>query len=315
MITVKYKIILPLLALVLLLSLVVPGCGPKQEKHIIFTTGAWSGDWLTIYPIKILLEEEFGYTTEIAETSTPLAWTAVGTGSADLWSNGWLPNQQDLWDKYFDTVVNLGTIYGGGPHDPCLQFWAVPTYTSEEYGITSITDLENPDFVEMFDVDGDGIGDILGCDAAWRCAAVNDQMVIDYGFEGIYEQKYGSESMMMAAIEGSLKKNEPVLFYMYTPHPFFVDYPIGEGVTILEDPLEGWGELATIIKAANKEWVEANPEAANLIRQVKMTQDDIAWSMAEIAARGDDVETLTAITREWMAAHQAEIDAWVAAAK
>ena len=315
MITVKYKIILPLLVLVLLLSLLVPGCGPKQEKHIIFATGSWSGDWLTIYPIKILLEEEFGYTTEIAETSTPMAWTAIGTGSADLWSNGWLPNQQDLWDKYVDTVVNLGILYGGGPHDPCLQFWAVPTYTSEEYGITSITDLENPDFVEMFDVDGDGVGDILGCDAAWKCAAVNDQMVIDYGLEGIYEQKYGSESMMTVAIEGSMKKKEPVLFYFYTPHPIFVKYPIGEAVTILEDPLEGWGELATIIKAANKEWVEANPEAADLIRQVKMTQDDIAWSMAEIEARGDDVETLTAITREWMAAHQAEIDAWVAAAK
>jgi ABC-type proline/glycine betaine transport system substrate-binding protein len=46
-----------------------------------------------------------------------------------------------------------------------------------------------------------------------------------------------------------------------------------------------------------------------------MTQDDIAWSMAEIDARGDDVETLTAIAREWMAAHQAEVDSWLAAIK
>jgi len=86
-------------------------------------------------------------------------------------------------------------------------------------------------------------------------------------------------------------------------------------VTILEDPLGSWGELATIIKAANKEWVEANPEAAELIRQVKMTQDDIAWSMVEIDARGDDAETLTALAREWMAAHQSEVDSWLAAVK
>jgi ABC-type proline/glycine betaine transport system substrate-binding protein len=46
-----------------------------------------------------------------------------------------------------------------------------------------------------------------------------------------------------------------------------------------------------------------------------MTQDDIAWSMAEIDARGDDAETLTAIAREWMAANQAAVDSWVAAAK
>ena len=311
----KHKLIFSLLILVLVLSLAIPGCTAPEEKHIIFTTGAWSGDWLTIYPIKILLEEEFGYTTEIMDTSTPVAWTAVGTGSADVWTNGWLPNQQDVYDKYADTVDNLGIIYGGGPHDPCVQAWFVPTYVSEQYGITSITDLEDPQYAEMFDVDGDGIGDILGCDAAWKCAAVNDQMVIDYGLEGMYEQKYGAESMMTAAIVGAMKKNEPVLFYFYTPHPFFVNYPIGESVTILEDPLGGWGELATIVKAANKEWVKKNPEAANLIRQVVMTQDDIAWSMAEIDARGDDAETLTAIAREWMAANQAEVDSWVAAAK
>jgi len=312
---VKFKIIFPLLVLAVLASLLVPGCGPKQEKHIIFATGAWSGDWLTIYPIKILLEEEMGYTTEIAETSTPMAWTAIGTGSADLWSNAWLPNQEDLQAEYANTTESLGVIYGGGPEDPCLQAWFVPTPVSEEYGITSITDLENPDFAGMFDVDGDGIGDLLGCDAAWKCAAINDQMIVDYGLEGMYEQKYGSESMMMAAIEGYLRKDEPVLFYMYTPHPFFVNYPIGEAVTVLEDPLGGWGELATVIKAANKEWVKANPEAADLIRQVKMTQDDIAWSMAEIDARGDSAETLEAIAREWMAAHQADVDAWLAAVK
>ena len=311
----KSKWIFYLVAVILILALVIPGCAKPEEKHAIFATGAWTGDWLTIYPIKILLEEELGYTTEIAETSTPLAWTAVGTGSADLWTNAWLPNQEDLQAEYVDTAISLGIIYGGGPHDPCLQFWAVPTWVSEQYGITSVTDLDNPEFVEMFDVDDDGTGDVLGCDAAWRCAAVNDEMIIDYGLEGLYEQKYGAEAMMTVAIEGSLKKNEPVLFYFYTPHPIFVKYPLGESVFILEDPLGSWGELATIIKVGNVDWIAANPKAAELIRQVKMTQDDIAWSMAEIAARGDDAATLEAIAREWMAAHQAEVDSWVAAAK
>ena len=311
----KRKLIFSLLVLVLVLSLIMSGGCAKEEKHAIFTTGAWSGDWLTIYPIKILLEEELGYTTEIADTTTPMAWTAVGTGSADLWTDAWLPNQADLQAKYAETAISLGVIYGGGPHDPCLQFWAVSKQVSEEYGITSITDLDNPEFAEMFDTDGDGVGDLLGCDAAWKCAAVNDQMVIDYGLKGTYEQKYGAESMMTAAIIGHLKKNEPVLFYFYTPHPFFIDFPIGESIVILEDPLEGWGELATIIKVGNNEWIEKNPEAAELIRQVTMTQEDIAWSMVQIDERGDDAETLTAIAREWMAAHQAEVDAWIAAVK
>jgi glycine betaine/proline transport system substrate-binding protein len=189
------------------------------------------------------------------------------------------------------------------------------TYVSEQYGITSVEQLDNEEFVELFDVDDDGVGDVLGCDAAWKCAAINDEMIADYGLEGMYEQKYGAEAMMTVAIEGHMKKSEPVLFYFYTPHPIFVKFPIGESVTILEDPLGSWGELATIRKFGNKEWVEANPKAAELVRQIKMTQDDVGWSMAEIEARGDDVETLTAIAREWMAANQAAVDSWVAAVK
>jgi len=311
----KRKWILLLLAMVLVLSLVITGCAEKKEKHVIFTTGAWTGDWLPIYVPKILFEEELGYTTEIADLSTSAAWTAVGIGEADLWTNAWLPNQQRLWDKYEATVESLGLIYGG-PDDPCIQFWAVPTWVSEEYGITSVTDLDNPEFVKLFDTDGDGIGDLLGCDPAWGCAQINDQMIAGYELGDLYEQKYGAEIMMTAAILGHLKKDEPVLFYMYTPHPLFINYPIGESIFILEDPLEFWaGFAADIHKICNRDWVEANPEAAELLRQVEMTSDDIAWMMAEIEEKGDDAATLEALAREWMAEHQAEVDSWLEAIK
>lgn len=301
--------------MVLVLSLVITGCAEKKEKHIIFATGAWTGDWLTIYVPKIMFEEELGYTTEIADLSVPAAWTAVGMGEADLWTDAWLPNQQDLWDKYDATVESLGLIYGG-PDDPCIQFWAVPTWVSEEYGITSVTDLDDPEFVKLFDVDSDGIGDLLGCDPAWGCAVINDDMIAGYELGDLYEQKYGAEIMITAAILGHLKKDEPVLFYMYTPHPLFLNYPIGESIFILEDPLEFWaGFAADIHKIANRDWVVANPEAAELLRQVEMTSDDIAWMMAAIEEKGDDAATLEALAREWMAEHQAEVDSWLEAIK
>jgi glycine betaine/proline transport system substrate-binding protein len=130
-----------------------------------------------------------------------------------------------------------------------------------------------------------------------------------------YEQQYGAESMMTAAIEGRLKKTDPVLFYLYTPHPFFVRYPIGEDVVLLDDPEGFWGGSATIRKIGNVDWIEANPKAAELLRQMKMTSDDIAWMMAMIEEKGDDAATLEALAREWMGEHQSEIDSWVKAAK
>lgn len=304
----KHKIIFSLLALILVLSLVVPGCAEK-EKHVVFGTGAWSGDLLPIYPVKILLEEEFGYTTEIVDLAVAATWAAMAAGEVDLWMGSWQPNQEDLKEKYAATTEELGLIYGD-----CLQGWMVPTWVSEQYGITSVGDLKDPEIARMFDDDGDDIGDIMGCDAAWKCAAVTDEEIAGYELTGMYEQKYGAEAMMLAAIEGKMKKNEPVLFYMYTPNPFFVRFPAGESVVWLDDPKDFW-PVANVYTFGNKDWIKENPKAAKLCGLIEMTEDDVGWSMAEIEARGDDQATLEAIAREWIAAHQSEVDSWVEAAK
>ncbi|MFQ6121723.1 MAG: glycine betaine ABC transporter substrate-binding protein [Dehalococcoidales bacterium] len=310
----KHKLIFSLVVLVLVLSLIIPGCAqPKAEKHVIFGTGAWSGDWLEIYVPKILLEEQLGYTTEIADLSVPGTWAAMAAGEVDLWTNAWFPNQAGFAAEHAATTEWLDVVYGTAhsPDDVCLQFWAIPTWVAEETGITSVADLKDPKFAELFDVDGDGIGDVLGCDAAWKCAEMIDEEIVEYGLEGMYEQKYGAEAMMMAAIEGHLMKNEPVLFYLYTPHPFFVDFPIGESIFILEDPLNIWGGKATVYKFGNADWVAANPEAANIIRQMRFTSNDIAWSMKEIEEKGDAPETLEAMAREWMSEHQDDVNGWL----
>jgi len=304
----KHKWLLLLLAVVLVLTLVIAGCAEKKEKHAIFGWGQWTGDLPPIYVPKILLEEELGYTTEIAELSVAAIWAAMGAGEVDHWVS-WQPNQQDLKEKYASTTESLGLVYGD-----CLQGWLVPKWVSEQYGITSVTDLNDPEFAKMFDVDADGVGDIIGCDAAWKCADITDKEIAAYELGDLYEQKYGAEMMMTAAIEGRMKKNEPVLFYYYTPHPFFIRYPIGESVVWLDDPKDFW-PVANVYRFGNKGWIAENPKAATLLRQVKMTAADVGWFMAEIEARGDDSATLEAIAREWMAEHQTEIDSWLKAVK
>ena len=305
----KHKWILLLLTVVLALSLVTAGCAEKQEKHTIFCWGQWSGDWLTIYVPKILLEEEFGYTTEIAELSIPAGFAAIGAGEADLWTDSWQPNQKHLWDKYDATIDPLGVIY-----TDCFQGWLVPKWVFEQYGITTSADLNDPEIAKMFDVDGDGIGDLLGCDAAWTCGVRNDELLVEKGLDTLYKQVYAAEVMMEIAIEGYLKKHEPVLFYMYKPHPFFIKFPVGESVVWMEDAEEDWG-VVEVYKFGNVDWIAANPQAAELLRQVEMLPEDIEWIMAQIDEKGDATAVLEALVREWMAEHQTEIDSWLKAAK
>ncbi|MBA7486893.1 Glycine betaine/proline betaine-binding periplasmic protein [subsurface metagenome] len=190
----------------------------------------------------------------------------------------------------------------------------VPTWVSEQYGITSVSDLKDPEIAKMFDDDGDGIGDIMGCDAAWKCAAVIDEQIAGYELADLYEQKYGAEAMMMAAVEGKMMKDEPVLLYLYTPHPFFVRYPAGESLVWLDDPKDFW-PTAKVYAISSVDWIKNNPEATQLLNQVEFIPDDIGWIMTQVEEKGDSPEVLEAAAREWMAAHQSEVDAWIKAVK
>lgn len=306
----KRKLIFSILALVLILSLVViPGCAEEKEKHAILSWGQWSGEYMPLYVSKILLEDELGYTTEIADLSVPASWAAISAGEVDLFFSDWQPNQIDLKEKYAGQIEEFSLLYANN-----LQGWMVPKWVSEQYGITSVSDLNDPEIARMFDIDDDNIGDVLGCDAAWKCAAITDEEIAGYGLADLYEQKYGAEAMITAAIEGAMKKNEPVLFYMYTPNPFFVRYPVGESIVWLDDPKDFW-PVADAYAISSVDWIKNNPEAIKLLEKVEFETADVGWMMAQIEEKGDSAEVLETAAREWMAAHQTEVDSWLAVIK
>jgi len=294
--------------LVLVLSLVIPGCA-EEEKTVILGYDMSITNDLQNYVAKILLEEELGYSVEFAGMAIPAIFAGMAAGDVDVFTNTWQPNQAWLMEKYDTDIDFLGLVYDGG-----LQGWLVPTWFSQQYDVTEVSDLKDPEIAKLVDIDGDGTGDLLGCDAGWTCAGINDDELAAYELDDLYEQKYGAENLMMAAIMGRLKKNEPVLFYFWTPHQLWYTYSYSEDVVWLDDPKEFW-PVATVHMIANVKWIVENPKAAELLSHFQIPIMDVGWSMAEIKARGGDPETVEAIAREWMAAHQAEVDSWLAAIK
>ena len=307
----KKKIILWLMVVVLVLSAGMVGCASdSKEKSISFAYCGAIGDYLIIYVPKILLEEELGYTAEIIDLNIAAMWAAMSSGEVDTYTGVSMPNQEDAANKYSDTVSYLNTVYS-----PLLQGWLVPKWVADEYGLSQISDLNNPELSKLFDMDDDGVGDLMGGDAGWKATAINDEELEAYGLDELYTQKVGSEAMIRAAIEGAMTKNEPVLFYYWSPHPFFGRFPIGEDVVWLDDPKEFWPP-ATAEAFANSEWIAANPKAAELLRQMKISDiNDISWSIAQIEENSTDPAFLEQMSRDWIAKHQAEVDSWVDAAK
>lgn len=277
-----------------------------NPKHASFSVSMWTGDWLPTYVPKILLEDHLGYTTEIVSLSIPAGVAAISTGQVSLTTIVWMPNNEPLVNKYLGSKIeDLGEIY-----PECLQAIFIPAWVSDKYNITSIPDLNKPEYAEMFDIDQDGRGDWLGCDPGWICAKLNDECIKLYGLDKLYVQMMGAEHFLSAAMKGQMKKNKPVLVSQFYPHVMFLDYPKDKVMVVLDDPKDFW-VTAHVEKFANMKWVAENPKAAEIIRRVKMTGEDVMWQMAEVRKRGDDPATLESIAREWIKKNQATIDSWL----
>ena len=299
-----------LLAIVLVMSLIPAGCAPEAPKHVKFTSSNWIGDWLVVYVPKILVEDELGYTSEIVNVSVPAMWAALGANEINVTTIPWLPNQENFKKEYADRVEYLGVMYPDAPQGVFVPKWMY------DQGIRAVSDLNDPELAKQFDIDGDGKGDWLGCDPGWACAQQNDEFIEMYGLQDLYTQMVGDAHLLTAAFEGRMRENKPVMMYQFYPHQMFIDYPIGEAVMMLDDPMgyDKWF-TAQIEKFASKQWIAENPEATKLLRAIQVTTDDVMWSMEYIREKGDDPATLDAHAREWMAANKATVDSWLEAIK
>jgi len=118
--------------------------------------------------------------------------------------------------------------------------------------------------------------------------------------------------MMRAATIGALKKGEPVLFYLWTPHEFFAEYPFPDKVRWLKGTEKHYPVNRQSI-IANVNWVAQNPEAAKFLSRFKLpieefNQGVLAMSKVE---KPDDPQFLTRLARQWLEEHHDRVDSWL----
>src|SRR5690606_10685390 len=98
-------------------------------------------------------------------------------------------------------------------YDDTVRGWAVPTWFAEKYGVKTVQDLNNPQIARLLDRDGDGYGDLLGCEVGWTCHDQINYKLEAYGLTRLYRQIDASEQMINYAIRSALDNGEPVLFF------------------------------------------------------------------------------------------------------
>ena len=180
---------------------------------IKIAVNAWVGSAANANVAKDLLEQKLGYTVQLVEIDEFAQFPALSTGDLDATLEVWPSGHAKDRKKYID--ANNGVV-DGGPLGVIGQIgWWIPTYM--------LTD--HPDFATAAGLKGNeslfstaesgSAGQLLDGDPSYTTF---DQAIADnlgLNFKVVYA---GSEAAELTALDAAYKKQQPFLFYFWTPH-------------------------------------------------------------------------------------------------
>ena len=293
----------------------------------------WDTGWFQAEVYRILLQQ-LGYQVDDPVTmGNAEFYEAVAAGEVDMWASGWFP----LHDTYLSPdspVEAVGTAVDAG----ALQGYFVDLRTAETHGITGLGDLADPSVAELFDHDGDGRADLVGCDVGWSCAAVIDHHLDAYGLTDTVEHTQGDYSPLIAGTIDRWRAGEPVLFYTWTPNwtvgvmapgvdaawleTPFASLPADQSAALARTAVSGIRGCANdpcqtgwppndIRAVANTDFLDANPAVRTLLEQVAIPLADISAQNVRMIREGGDPADIRRHAAEWVQANQAIVAKWI----
>ncbi|MEM0980047.1 MAG: glycine betaine/L-proline ABC transporter substrate-binding protein ProX, partial [Cyanobacteria bacterium P01_H01_bin.58] len=203
--------------------------------------------------------------------------------------------------------------------------------TADEYGITSMEQLQDPEIAALFDSDGDGKANLTGCNPGWGCELVIEHHLDEYGLRDTVQHDQGQYVALIADTITRYEQGEPVLFYTWTPLWVSGVLQEGEDVTWMNVPYtslpEAQGEASEAdtsaegknlgffldqqVILANQEFIDNNPAAAKLFSLLEVPIADVSAQNQLIQDGEDSPEDIRGHAEAWIADNQAQFDGWI----
>ena len=305
-----------------------PGAGVTVQPAVATWTSAVPVSWVFVE-----LLGELGYDVEdpIA-LSNPVAYLAISEGDAHYWPNGWFPLHNAQLPDNFQEVATLFDA-----HCPAcgIQGYLVDKASVDEYGITGIEDFKRDEVRTAFDATGDGKADLFGCPPGWGCHEAINAMLDTFELHDYLNHVDAGYAANFAEALSRIDAGEPALYYTWGPSAWLLSLVPGEDVMwinapgILEDeaeraegvegavsdPIEMGYVAADIQVAANNDFLEANPAAAELFRQVSIPLTWISGVDQRMSEEGLSDAMVQPLAREWIEANRETVDRWLDSAR
>lgn len=290
----------------------------------------WAGSSGAANVIKIIVEEYLGEKTNIigGDELALFEGMAKNDGSVDIFPDMWTVQLSAQWDQYIAPGSEESVKVNAVPYVGAEGIF-VPGYVQDEFGISSIEQMKDPEIAKLFDTDGNGKGEYWTGAAGWQSVDYNAVKAKSMGFADYWEPVVVEVPVFEGMLDAAYKKEQPILFYYYTPEWIFGAYdlrkldetPYSEDCHhfIQQGEDADWFEKSEITcaqpdvpihmaYAASLE--ERAPKVAQFMSQMTVTVEMVSDWIKQITYDGRDAAT---VAREWVDANRDLIETeWLA---
>uniref|UniRef100_UPI003B52D808 ABC transporter substrate-binding protein n=1 Tax=Roseovarius indicus TaxID=540747 RepID=UPI003B52D808 len=250
----KHKVLLGGIAVLL--------AGPAVAADIVIGVPNWPSVKATANILKVVIEDNLGYEVELQNGSNPIIFEAMDSNSMHVHPEVWLPNQQNLTDKF---VEEKGTVRISKNSVNAFQGMCVNKAAAQKHDITSINDLTRQDVADLIDGDGDGKGELWIGAPGWASTNVEQIRAKSYGYEQTMELTQSDETLAYADLNSAVKAGDTWIGFCYGPHYIFALHDLVR----LDEPEHDPAKWSVSQPTDDPDWLE-NSEAA------------VAWPSIEI---------------------------------
>lgn len=277
--------------------------------------------------------EQLGYEVEEpAAASYNAIFPAIANGELDYTPEYIYYNHAAFFEKAGgdEKLEVVGEIM------PNTKSYEIDRQTSEEYNITNLEQLRDPEIAALFDSDGDGKANLVGCNPGWGCELSIEHHLDVYKLRDTVEQVQGEYNLLMADAITRYRQGEPIFYW--TSSATFVPavLKVDEDVVQLEVPFTSLpGEdqskmtekettlngdnigfpIDRMMFLANDQFLSENPTVKRLFENIQIPLEDFSVEMLRVQEGESKPDEIRAHAGEWIQQNQALFDSWVEAAR
>ncbi len=262
---------------------------------VTFADVGWTDITATTAATTFVLEA-LGYETDIKVLSVPITYTSMAEGDIDIFLGNWMPTMEADIAPYREA----GTVDTVRANLEGAKYTLAVNQAARALGIESFGDIASQ--ADALD------GKIYGIEPGNDGNRLIQSMIDDNAF-GLsdFEVVESSEQGMLAQVDRLSKRDEPIVFLGWEPHPMNANFDMSylEGGDDFFGPDLGGATVFTNTRAG---YVGECPNVGQLLQNLEFTLPMENEIMGAILNDGADPQDAA---RDWLSANPGILDGWL----